>query len=71
MSRWYPVGLPIRDFIRCLKPGMVIEVEEENGPQQHLVGSMAPDTSACHGCYSRQHDTEIVIRYRMINWEKP
>lgn len=71
MSKWYPVNQPIRDFIATLKVGMVIEVAEEDGLKQYLIGNMPPDTSTCCGCYDRRYDTEIVTRYRMINWEKP
>lgn len=72
MSKWHPVGLPIRDFWPQAKVGMVIEVKEYGDEiKQYLIGHLNAESGSCDCCGRAHYDTEIVIRYRNINWETP
>lgn len=70
MSKWYPVNKPLRDFISEIVVGMVIEVQEMDGLKQYLIGDMNDVGGLCD-CCNRDNDTEIVTRYRNINWRTP
>lgn len=63
-----PVNKPIRDVIDTFQPGMVIVMADG---EKFLIGGVAPDTSTCHGCSTREHDKDIVLGYYTIDWDVP
>lgn len=62
---WIAVNKPIRNFVGDLKPGMLLEFE--NGTRM-LVGDINELTGSCDCCGMR-YDTDIVVRYRMLDLE--
>lgn len=66
---WIPVNKPIRDFIAEMVPGMVLEVNESGRLVKKVVGHMNAESGTCGGCCSMRYETDVVVRYRMLDWE--
>lgn len=48
---------------------MVIEINESGYLRKKVIGHMNMFSGTCSGCCSMEYDTDVVVRYRMLEWE--
>ncbi len=72
---WTEVNLPIRDFLKNLKVGMLLDfgddlptvaLEGEQPTKYVLVGHVNTESGSC-GCCAWTYETNILLRYRTVD----